>query len=498
MDKSAKEFISEKYRQLQSQLADKQVQVHSEEDHLKNLYKVGKRIDSDGKRSLYAQVRLCRHRQMGFSRAIKSYMLTSPLLDATAEIVTFRDHNGLTLDAILNEVIVMSELRHPNIVTLHEVFYEQDHIHLIMDLCKGGELYDMISTQRHLTEYKALQLFGQLLQALKYMHGLGIAHRALCIENIMLYDREQTRLKVISFSNAGRVASHHFTNKHGSPLYMAPEVFAGSYTHKCDIWSAGVILFTMLCGYQPFSANTVEELQKILSARTIPKTMEWNSLAPPLKEIIEQMLTREHNRLPASELLRHNTLAKVMDQSQDISDDLEDQSEHVDYYEKLLLGNKLKHAVYSYVACLSALSSDAMEEIRNKLGIEDREHSGYLSEQAVVSIVKSTELVKDSYLDTKLQATIAATPRENGQLQYATFLTLLLQEVQSRALLEKCFYSFDKDNRGVLQLNEITNFFAIGSDDASLWEELRRDCTERGVSSVSFPEFCELIMKYSA
>lgn len=465
---------------------------------MKNVYKVGKRIDSDGKRSLYAQVRLCRHRQMGFSRAIKSYSLVNPLFDATAEIVTFRDHNGLTLDAILNEIIVMSELRHPNIVTLHEVFYEQDHIHLIMDLCKGGELYDMISTQRHLTEYKALQLFGQLLQALKYMHGLGIAHRALCIENIMLYDREQTRLKVISFSNAGRVASHHFTNKHGSPLYMAPEVFAGSYTHKCDIWSSGVILFTMLCGYQPFSANTVEELEKILSARTIPKTMEWNSLAPPLKEIIEQMLTSEHSRLPASELLRHNTLSKVMDQSQDVSDDLEDQSEHVDYYEKLLLGNKLKHAVYSYVACVSALSSDAMEEIRNKLGIEDREHSGYLSEQAVVSIVKSTELVKDSYLDTKLQAAIAATPRENGQLQYATFLTLLMQEVQSRALLEKCFYSFDKENRGVLQLNEITNFFAIGSDDASLWEEMRRDCSERGVSSVSFPEFCELIMKYSA
>ena len=498
MEKSPKEFIAERYRQLQLQLGEKQVQVHNEDDRLKNTYKIGKRIDSEGKRSLYAQVRLCRHRQMGFSRAIKSYTLSNPMLEPTTMVVTFREHNGLTLDAILNEIIVMSELRHPNIVTLHEVFYEQDHIHLIMDLCKGGELYDMISTQRHLTEYKALQLFGQLLQALKYMHGLGIAHRALCIENIMLYDREQTRLKVISFSNSGRVTSHSFTNKHGSPLYMAPEVFAGNYTHKCDIWSAGVILFTMLCGYQPFSANTVEELEKILSVRTIPKTSEWNSLAPPIKEIIEQMLTKENSRLPASDLLRHNTLAKVMDQSQDVSDDMEDQSEHVDYYEKLLLGNKLKHAVYSYLACMSALSSEAMEEIRNKMVIEDRDHSGYLPEQSVLSIVKSTDLSKDSYLDTKLQAAVAATPRENGQLQYGTFLTLLLQEVQSKALLEKCFFAFDKESRGALMLSEITNFFAIGSDDATLWEELRRDCADRGVTSVSFPEFCELIMKYSA
>ena len=490
--------ISTQYRWLQTQLVDKPVTVHDEGDSLKRVYKVGKRIDGDGKRSLYGQVRLCRHRQMGFSRAIKSYSLSSPIFDPATQTITFRDQNGLSFDEVLNEVIIMGDLKHPNLVSLHDVFYEQDFIHLVMDLCKGGELYDMILTQRHLTELKALQLFGQLLLGIKYMHSVGVAHRALCIENVMLYDREQTRVKIISFSNAGRITPTPFSNRHGSPMYMSPEAFSGSYTHKCDIWAAGVILFTMFCGYQPYAGNTIEELEKLVSVFSIPRTAEWNSLAPSLKELIEQMLTREATRLPASELLRHNTLAKVMDQSQDFGDDAEEQAENEDYYEKVLLGNKLKFAADSFICCKRAISEGALDEARNKLGLEDKEHTGYLPEQTVVSTVRATKMSKDQALEGKLQQAILQTPRENGQLHYATFLLALEQEGMSKATLEKWFLSFDKENTGGLLVSDISNYFAGSTEGGEIWEEICRDCGRRGITCVSFPEFCELLLKHSA
>lgn len=154
------------------------------------------------------------------------------------------------------EISILKSLDHPNIVKLFETFEDKKQIYIITELCAGGELFEEICKVGNFREREAAILMKQMIHGVAYMHERRISHRDLKPENFLLLDRspiEEASLKMIDFGFASAFELNQlFSTKAGSPYYVAPQVIMGKYSHACDAWSLGVILFLMLSGDLPF------------------------------------------------------------------------------------------------------------------------------------------------------------------------------------------------------------------------------------------------------
>jgi 5'-AMP-activated protein kinase catalytic alpha subunit len=147
-------------------------------------------------------------------------------------------------------------MRHHNIVHLFDTISSKNHIYLIMEYADGGDLFDFICKNKRLDEMKACLIFQQLISTVEYIHKLGIVHRDIKPENILLDGQFNIKLVDFGLSNTYKHGSAVKTAC-GSPCYAAPEMISGKSYHglSSDIWSSGVVLFCMLCGYLPFDVN---------------------------------------------------------------------------------------------------------------------------------------------------------------------------------------------------------------------------------------------------
>ena len=149
---------------------------------------------------------------------------------------------------------------HPNIVTLKGAFEDKHDVHIVMELCSGGELFDRIAARGHYSERAAAILTKTIVSVVDYCHKNNVIHRDLKPENFLLADkREDAPLKVTDFGlsvfyKEGEV----FTDTVGSAFYVAPEVLKGKYGKEADVWSCGVILYILLSGTPPFWGGKCE------------------------------------------------------------------------------------------------------------------------------------------------------------------------------------------------------------------------------------------------
>jgi len=188
-------------------------------------------------------VRLCRHNSTKEDRAVK-YLNKDKLTPEDKAL-------------IMNEVHVLSEIDHPNIVRLFEFYDEPKYYCLVQEVCSGGELFDAIISAGKFKESTAQVLIKRLVSCINYCHSKGIVHRDLKPENILLEpDMDFDKMKIIDFGTAVPFSSKDkkkaLNEVLGTPFYIAPEVLAANYTEKCDIWSIGVITFMLLSGKAPF------------------------------------------------------------------------------------------------------------------------------------------------------------------------------------------------------------------------------------------------------
>jgi 5'-AMP-activated protein kinase catalytic alpha subunit len=166
-------------------------------------------------------------------------------------------------NTIFRENEIISQLKHPNIITVYEILEDSENYYIIMENCKNGELFDYIVAHQNLSENEASIFFYQLIKGVEYIHSKNIVHRDLKPENLLL--TENNILKIIDFG-----LSHPFDGtemlktKCGSPSYAAPEIITGTEYDgfKTDVWCCGVILYAMLCGFLPFEGENDMELFK--------------------------------------------------------------------------------------------------------------------------------------------------------------------------------------------------------------------------------------------
>merc|ERR1712224_720468 len=215
------------------------------------------------------------------------------------------------MDRFKQEIALMKIMDHPNIIKLYETFEDHRNIYLIMELCVGGELFDRIIEAGPFTESQAATLMQQIIRAIYYMHENHVCHRDLKPENFLFMTKEPIEnnlLKIIDFGlsckfEAGQVLS----TKAGTPYYVAPQVLAGKYDHLSDVWSCGVIMYVLLCGYPPFFGETDSEvLSKVRLGAFSFNAADWKNVSDDAKNLIRMLLKMNpRDRYTAEQALNH-------------------------------------------------------------------------------------------------------------------------------------------------------------------------------------------------
>ncbi|GAX19767.1 calcium/calmodulin-dependent protein kinase I [Fistulifera solaris] len=238
----------------------------------------------------YGVVRKCMHRETGEVYAIKS----------------IRKSKVNKIEVLKREIEILKEVKHPHIIQLFDVYEDERYLHLITELCTGGELFDRIiaktqSAEGHFSEHDAALLVRDILDAIRYCHDeKQIVHRDLKPENFLfLTPAENAPVKIIDFGLSRHDDAHQgiMQTKVGTPYYVAPEVLRREYTKMCDIWSIGVITYILLCGYPPFYGDSDTQIfESVKVGRFDFPSPEWDDISKSAKAFVTEMLQKDPDK----------------------------------------------------------------------------------------------------------------------------------------------------------------------------------------------------------
>ena len=292
---------------------------------LSNEYVLSKELGAGG----FSTVRLATHRVSGQQVAVKT------LHKMSSDVKGHLDADDLAM--IRNEVMIVSYLfenmQHPNVVKLVDIFEEDAKVHLVQELCKGGELFYRIELkliQAHelhkqmrqkkimhnqesalFSERDAAEIIFQVASGLHELHKHGIIHRDMKPENL-LYETESkdSKIKITDFGLSYKQGTDDPMKSRllGSIDYIAPEVLTRRcYTKAGDMWSVGVITYILLSGSPPFAAhNTTSKLQKIIRCDYHFSHQIWKKISNPAKHLITQLLVLDpQKRFSCADVLKH-------------------------------------------------------------------------------------------------------------------------------------------------------------------------------------------------
>jgi len=173
------------------------------------------------------------------------------------KIIEKKNLSAQELDTLNEEVEILRKIDHRHIVKLYDIYETKDHLYMVMEILRGGELFDSIVRRGTYSEKEAAAVMRQIIEAVEYLHSRGIAHRDLKPENLIYEDDPEKNpralVKITDFGLAKLLGHDELTGMMktacGTPGYVAPEILKGmEYTESIDIWSLGVILYILLCG----------------------------------------------------------------------------------------------------------------------------------------------------------------------------------------------------------------------------------------------------------
>merc|ERR1719156_145974 len=256
------------------------------------------------------------------------------------------------IERFKQEIAIMKMMDHPNIIKLYETFEDHRNIYLIMEICSGGELFDRIIETGHFTEVQAAIVMQQILRGIFYMHEIKLTHRDLKPENFLFQTKdpiEKCTLKIIDFGLSCKFSEGTvLTTKAGTPYYVAPQVLAGKYDQLADLWSCGVIMYVLLCGYPPFYGETdADVLTKVRLGNFTFNAADWKNVSEDAKNLIRMLLKMNpRDRYTAEQSMNHVWIKNKAPKAQAVPL----QASLVDNLKGFRSTNKLKKAAFHVIA----------------------------------------------------------------------------------------------------------------------------------------------------
>jgi calcium-dependent protein kinase len=354
-------------------------------------------------------------------------------------------------ESSVNEIEILKKISHPNIISIYEIFEDAKSYYIMTELLDGGELFEEISNRGSFSEIDAAKIMKQLLSAVNYLHNKNIVHRDLKPENIMMINKNSNNfeIKIIDFGTSKLFdnKTEKLTKFIGTSYYIAPEVLAECYDEKCDIWSCGVILYILFCGYPPFSgASNLDIYHAIKYSSPNFTSDEWKEVSKDAIDLITCMLTKNPTkRYSAEQCLNHKWVKSMDDFEKDMRNKIKfNPLKAIKKMTAFLQENKLKQTVIQFISTQFNLKEEE-QMMRSLFEQFDSEKKGVISIQAFTEVL--SKIFGEN--EAKLYAEKIFNNIDNdgnGEISYNEFITSLLDKrsLEKNHRIEKAFKLIDK------------------------------------------------------
>lgn len=445
-------------------------------ESLRQLYILGRRLGQGQFGTTY----LCVEKSTGKEYACKAI--------SKRKLVSQED-----VEDVRREIHILHHLSgHPNIVTIKGAYEDSTHVHLVMELCAGGELFDRIVQRGHYSERQARDLLRTIVRVVETCHSHGVMHRDLKPENFLFAGPEEDApLKTIDFGlsmffKPGEI----FNDVVGSPYYVAPEVLRKKYGIQADVWSAGVILYILLSGVPPFWAETDQGIfEQVLKGHLDFDSNPWPEISESAKDLIRNML----NPVISQRYTAYQVLCHPWIQEDGVAPDKPLDPAILSRMKHFMEMNKMKKIALRVIA--ERLSEEEIAGLKETFKMMDTDCSGAITfDELKVGLEKLGSGLMDNEVRTIMEA---ADIDNSGSIDYQEFITatLNLNKIEREENLFAAFTYFDKDGSGSITMDEIQQAcieHRIG--DAEI-EQIIRDIDQNNDGSIDYGEFVAMMRK---
>jgi calcium-dependent protein kinase len=445
-------------------------------ENLRDLYTLGRKLGQ----GQFGVTYLCVEKSTGKEFACKSI--------AKRKLISMED-----VEDVRRELHIMHHLSdHPNIVNIKGAYEDVTSVHLVMELCAGGELFDRIIQRGHYSEAKAAELTRTIVGVVEACHSLGVMHRDLKPENFLFSNHsEDAALKTTDFGlsvffKPGEI----FTDVVGSPYYVAPEVLRKHYGPDADVWSAGVILYILLSGVPPFWAETEQGIfEQVLKSELDFVSDPWPKISESAKDLLRKML----NPNVAKRMKSHEVLCHPWIREDGVAPDRPIDPAVQTRLKQFSAMNKLKKIAIRVIA--ESLSEEEIAGLKEMFLMMDSDGSGAISFEELKEGLKK---VGSNLMEADIRQLMdAADVDHDGTIDYGEFLaaTLNLNKIEREENLYAAFSYLDKDKSGYLttdELQQACNDFHMGD---MCVEDLIREVDQDNDGRIDYNEFVTMMRK---
>mmetsp|Transcript_62804 Transcript_62804/g.174065 ORF Transcript_62804/g.174065 Transcript_62804/m.174065 type:complete len:543 (-) Transcript_62804:168-1796(-) len=406
--------------------------------------------------------------------AVKAFKLSSVAADKRGQLES--------------EVAIYLCMDHPHITRLFDVYDTNDNLDLVMECMEGGELFDRVHERRIFSEHDAAEASWQMLLAINYIHGEGIVHRDIKLENFLYEKRDSNFLKLIDFGfSKFWDRNHKMEHSYGTMAYVAPEVLAKSYTSQCDMWSFGVIAFILLMGYMPFSGRSTHEITgAIRKGAYVVRKDRWGRLSQAARDFVQRLLVVEPLRRPtASQALEHPWLEQrlLRENGEEVANGTGESSgrrrtfdrEVADSLCRFARGSKFRRACMQMMAW--SLTLEEHTKLRDLFFELDKERRGTIMLGELKQALKETVQLPESESCMVCEALRDLDSDHDEEVHYSELLaaTLSSRVAMHDELVEATFRRFDTENTGYITPESLRQVLGSSVDVGRVIQELDKD-----------------------
>ena len=407
---------------------------------------------------------------------------------------------------IRNEINILKQLSHPNIVKIYEFYISENHYYIITEFCKEGELFSYIKNKY--SERQLAVLFYQVFSGLWYLHENKILHRDIKLENIMIDGKEKDKstgeelfwAKIIDFGTA-KLFEKNKKEKDvvGSSYYIAPEVLKQNYNEKCDTWSVGVILYMTLVGRAPFDGKDDEEIiYKINSVDYNKNEPRLVKHSPEVRDLVSHLLDKNiEKRYSAKDALNHPWFTKFEGRALFNNFEEEEVKPYINNLLKYTFQSKIQQLVIAFLVH-NLPSTDSSVLILKLFRHFNKSGNCKLSKEELTNGLyhfKSKEEV-DKIID---HLFVLLDGDNDGFLEYEEFLRACIDRKQiiTTTYLKYAFKFIDKEKTGTLNAQKIINAFVATPNKIieAVFNNTLNTVDKDGDGIINFIEFQELMVK---